>query len=49
VVHSIFEYNLIQEEDRRMKMALAKKLKAARKTKRMTIAEILGGDTGKNS
>ena len=26
-------------------MALAKKLKAARKTKRMTIAEILGGDS----
>ena len=51
VIHSIFEYNLIQEEDRRMKMALAKKLKAARKTKRLTIAEILGtgGDTGKSS
>jgi hypothetical protein len=45
VVQSIFEYNLIQEEDRRMKMALAKKLKAARKTKRMTIAEILGGES----
>lgn len=29
-------------------MALAKKLKAARKTKRMTIAEILGGDSTKN-
>jgi len=28
-----------------MKMALAKKLKAARKTKRMTIAEILGGES----
>jgi hypothetical protein len=27
-----------------MKIALAKRLKAARKTKRMTIAEILGGD-----
>jgi len=42
MVHSIFEFNLIQEEDRKMKIELAKKLKAARKTKRMTIAEILG-------
>lgn len=43
LVHSIFEYLLIQDEDRRMKVALAKRLKAQRKTKRNTIAEILGG------
>ena len=42
MVHSTFEYHLIQEEDRRLKVALAKKLKAQRKTKRQTIAEILG-------
>ena len=27
MVHSIFEFNLIQEEDRKIKIALAKKLK----------------------
>ena len=43
MIHSIFEYNLIQEEDRRMKLALAKKLKADRKKRRQTIAEILSG------
>ena len=42
LVHSIFEYNLIQEEDRRLKMVLAKKLQEQRK-RRQTIAEILGG------
>jgi len=45
MIHSIFEYNLIQEEDRRMKLALAKKLKADRKKRRQTIAEILSGGT----
>ena len=49
MVHSTFEYHLIQEEDRRLKVALAKKLKAQRKTKRQTIAEILGGVGGSNS
>ena len=49
IVHSTFEYHLIQEEDRRLKVALAKKLKAQRKTKRQTIAEILGGVGGSNS
>ena len=49
LVHSTFEYHLIQEEDRRLKVALAKKLKAQRKTKRQTIAEILGGVGGSNS
>jgi hypothetical protein len=34
MVHSLFEYALIQDEDRRLKMALAKKLKAARKMRR---------------
>lgn len=43
MIHSIFEYNLIQEEDRRMKLALAKRLKADRKKRRQTIAEILSG------
>lgn len=42
IVHSIFEYNLIQEEDRRLKMKLAKKLQEQR-MRRQTIAEILGG------
>ena len=40
---SLFEFQLIQEEDRKMKIELAKKLKAARKTKKSTIAEILSG------
>jgi len=44
LVHSLFEFTLIQEEDRKMKIALAKKLKEQRKTKRLTIAEILGGN-----
>lgn len=48
VVQSIFEYNLIQDEDLRMKKALAKKLKAARKQRKRTIAEILGDASGKN-
>ena len=48
VIQSIFEYNLIQDEDRRMKMALAKKLKAQRKTRKRTIAEILGDASTKN-
>ena len=43
LVHSLFEFNLILEEDRKVKVELAKKLKEARKTKRLTIAEILGG------
>jgi hypothetical protein len=41
MVHSLFEFNLIQEEDRKMKIELAKKLKAARKTKKLTIFEII--------
>jgi len=49
MIHSIFEYNLIQEEDRRMKLALAKKLKADRKKRRQTIAEILSGGTNQKS
>ena len=49
MVHSIFEYNLIQEEDRRMKLALAKKLKADRKKRKQTIAEILSGGTNQKS
>jgi hypothetical protein len=48
LVHSIFEFNLIQEEDRKMKVALAKKLKEQRKCKRMTIAEILNRTSTRN-
>lgn len=49
LVHSLLEYLLIQDEDRRMKVALAKRLKAQRKAKRNTIAEILGGVPLNNS
>lgn len=41
-MHSLFEFNLILDEDRKLKQALEKRLKAQRKSKRNTIGEILG-------